>query len=158
MDTVAYRDAKLQDVLARKTVPVRLNILKERDAAKSFRAIWTPTVMFLDADGREHHRFLGYHPPQDFAGVVLLTAGQAAFGAGKIDDAQTCFDEIVTAFGDSESAPEATYWRGVCAFKKTKNTQPIYDACRDIVRRYPHHFWAKKIGFVTRYPDFNNIA
>ena len=155
MDTVAYQDAKLKDVLARKTVPVRLNILKERDAAKSFRAIWTPTVMFLEPDGREHHRFLGYHPPQDFAAVVLLTSGQAAFGAGKIDEAQACFDEIVAKFVDTESAPEATYWRGVCAFKKTKSTQPIYDACRNIVQKYPNHFWAKKIGFVTRYKDFN---
>jgi TolA-binding protein len=158
MDTVAYPDPELQKVLSEKAVPVRLNILKEREQAKAMRAIWTPLVIFIDGDGREQHRFLGYHPPREYAAVVLLTSGLAAFGAGKIDEALTCFERIGKDYADSQQAPEATYWRGVCAFKKTKSTQPIYDACREIVANYPNHFWAKKIGFVSRYRDFNNIS
>lgn len=158
MDTASYPDGPLGELIARYTIPVRFNILKDRDQAKALRAIWTPTVLFLDADGREQHRFLGFHPPREYGAVVLLASGVAAFGSGRIDDALACFDRITREFADTDPAPEATYWRGVCAFRKTKNTQPIYDACREVVQRYPNHLWAKKVGFVTRYKDFNNIG
>ncbi len=155
MDTVTYPDKLVGEILSQYTVPVRLNILKERDQAKAMRAIWTPTVIFLDQTGREHHRILGYHPPREFAAVVTLAAGLCGFATGRSDDALPCFERIVKDFGDTQLAPEATYWRGVCNFKRSKSTTPIYEACKEIVAKYPNSFWAKKIGFVTRYQDFN---
>jgi hypothetical protein len=155
MDTATYPDPAVAAVLAECAVPVRIDVFKDRERAKAHRAIWTPMTVFLDADGREHHRALGFHPPRDFAALVLLASGLASFAGGKTDAALPRFDRIAAEFADTESAPEAIYFRGVCRFKRSKDTRPIYDACREIVERYPNHFWAKKIGFVTRYRDFN---
>lgn len=155
MDTVSYPDARLNAVVGERAVPVRLNIMKERDAAKRLGARWTPTVIFLDADGREHHRFLGFLPPDEYAAQVHLAAGHATFAAGRFEDAEAAFRRVVDDHPRADAAPEALYWSGVARFKITKSTQPIYDACKAVVERYPGHLWAKKVGFVARYKDFN---
>ena len=151
MDAVSYPNEQLSRVMEEHVAPVRLNIMKERDLAKRFDARWTPTFVFLDAGERVHHRFIGFHPPREMAAQVQLARGHAAFAAGDVDGALAGFEAVDAP----EFAPEAMYWAGVCRFKKTKDTQPIYDACRSIVKEYPNHFWATKVGFVAKYKDFN---
>jgi hypothetical protein len=155
MDAAAYPDEELQRVIDQVSIPVRLNLLSARDTAKELRALWTPTVLFLDPEGRERHRFLGFLPPREYSAAALLASALWAFAEGRVDDAAARFDRVRQEFGDTDSAPEATYWSGVCGFRKTKSTQPIYNACREIVEKFPRHLWARKVGFVTRYKDFN---
>lgn len=155
MDAVTYPSERVKDVLARHTVGVRLNVFQERESAKRFRAYWTPTFLYVDPDGRELHRWLGYAPPDEFAAQVLLGVGLSHFQNAQFDRALGCFSEILERHPGSDLAPEATYWRGVCTFKKTKDTTPIYSACKEIVAKYPNSPWAKKIGFVSKYKDFN---
>lgn len=155
MDAVTYPDDRVREVLARHTVGVRLNVLQERELARRFRAYWTPTFLCVDADGRELHRWMGYAPPEEFAAQVLLGVGLSYFQNGQMDRALECFGEILQRHAGSDAAPEATYWRGVCTFKKTRDTTPIYEACREIVTRYPNTPWARKVSFVFKYKDFN---
>lgn len=131
--------------------PVRLNVMKERDAAKRLDARWTPTFIFMDSQERQAHRFMGYHPPAEFVAQVALARGHAGFASGDFAGARAAFESVEAP----EFKPEAIYWTGVCRFKLEKSTQPIYEACKTIVERYPGHFWAKKVGFVTKYVDFN---
>lgn len=154
MDAVTYPDPTVRGVLTEHTVPVRLNILKERDLAKRYGAFWTPFFFTVDPGGRVFHSRPGFLPPAEFAAQVLLAVGLARFQRNEHDRAIRFFEEIASRFADTLSAPEAVYWNGVCLFKKTRDTRPIYDACRRIVERYPDSEWALKVGFVTRYKDF----
>ena len=147
MDTVTYPE--IGDVPG--VAPVRLNVMKERDAAKRLDARWTPTFIFMDAQERQAHRFMGYHPPAEFVAQVQLARGHAGFAFGDTAGGLAALEAVEAP----EFKPEAMYWAGVCRFKLEKSTQPIYDACREIVEKYPDHFWAKKVGFVTKYRDFN---
>lgn len=151
---MTYPDATVKAVLGEFVEHRRLDIMKEREEAKRLGARWTPTLIFLE-DGVEHRRFVGYYPPRDFACEVLLARGHADFFAGRHDRAKAVFDRAAKEFADAEGAPEAMYWAGVCGFKMSKSTQPIYDACKAIVATYPGHFWARKLAFTAKYKDFN---
>lgn len=147
MDTVTYPE--VGDALG--VAPVRLNIMKEREAAKRLDARWTPTFIVMDAAERQAYRFFGYHPPAEFLAQVALARGHAGFASGDFAGARAAFESVEAP----EFKPEAIYWAGVCRFKLERSTQPIYDACKAIVERYPNHLWAKKVGFVVRYENFN---
>ena len=154
MDAVTYPSAVVRDILQKHTVAVRLDVMKERDLAKRIGAYWTPSFFYMDGDKVCHH-WLGYLPPEDFAAQILVGVGMTRFQTSRTDDALACFDEAATRFAGTTPAPEALYWRGVCRFKKSKDPKPIYEACKEIVAKYPGSTWAKKVGFVHKYKDFN---
>jgi TolA-binding protein len=103
--------------------------------------------VFLDGDGVEHHRFLGYLPPDEFSAQVEFAHGRRAFNTGRYDEALKRYQTVVEKYPATDAAPESLYWTGVCEFKLTKDGQKITTACREVVRRYPGHIWAKKLGF-----------
>ena len=129
-------------------VPFRANVLTERDLSKKHRVPWTPTFLFLDADGLEHHRFIGYLPPDEFSAQIHLAGARAAFNRGQWEDAARRYAHIAEKFPTTDAAPESVYWIGVCDFKRTKNVERIHEQCRETARRYPNHIWGKKLAFL----------
>ncbi len=141
-------------------MPVRLDVLAERETAKKLGAYWTPMVLYMDpaGEGRILHRWLGYLPPEEFAAQVLVGVGLANYQLGRMEKAAACFAGVVERFGKTCFAPEAVYWQGVCTFRKMKGGNAIYDACRRIVDEYPGTLWAKKLEFTKKYKDFSSIG
>jgi len=134
--------------VAGQVVPARVNVLTERDLTKRMRVPWTPTFVFVDGEGLEHHRFIGYLPPDEFAAQIHLAGARAAFNRGAWEESARRYAHIAEKFPQTDAAPESVYWIGVCDFKRTKNVERIYEQCRETARRYPTHIWGKKLDFL----------
>ncbi len=137
-------------MLARETVPVQVNVLEDRARTKGMRVPWTPTFVFVDADGVEQHRFTGNLPPDEFLAQVLLARGREAFLKGRYAESRRYHADLAYRYPSSDAAPEAVYWTGVCDFKLTKDLEHVYSACREVARRWPGHAWGKKLAFTLR--------
>lgn len=150
----------MREVLEKWTVPVRLDVMREREAAKRWGVYWSPTILYMDpaGEGRVLHRWLGYLPPEDFAAQTLVGAGLANYQLGRMEKAMACFTEAVERFPRAEAAPEAIYWQAVCAFRRAKGGNAIYQACLRIVDTYPGTLWAKKLSFTRKYKDFSSVG
>lgn len=109
-----------------------------------FGAQWTPTVLVIDPDGVERHRIEGFIPADEMAAQLLLGLGHVAFYAKQYADAGRRFREVLTAYPDSEAAPEAQYWAGVSSYKATKNADALAETARAFEQRYQGSIWAKK--------------
>jgi hypothetical protein len=134
--------------VAERVVPARVNVLTERELTKRLRVPWTPMFLFVDAEGVEHHRFIGYLPPDEFAAQIHLAGARAAFNRGAWEEASRRYAHLAEKFPETDAAPESVYWIGVCDFKRTKDVERIYAQAREVVRRYPGHIWAKKLAFI----------
>lgn len=128
--------------------PFRANVLTERELSKRFRIPWTPTFVFLDGEGLEHHRFIGFLPPDEFAAQIHLAGARAAFNRGAWEESARRYAQIAEKFPETDAAPESVYWIGVCDFKRTKNVERIYEQGRETAKRYPNHIWGKKLSFL----------
>ena len=53
--------------LAKKFVPVMINIDKDSNTATRYNVESIPAIMFLDGKGKVVHSFSGFLPPDDFA-------------------------------------------------------------------------------------------
>lgn len=148
LEKATFPEEAVAREVAELAVPVQVNVLQDRERTKQHRVPWTPTFLFLDADGVEQHRFIGYLPPDEFSAQVHLAGARDAFAKGKYEDALNRYGRIVEKFGATDAAPESLYWTGVCSFKLTKKVEDIYEKCREVVKRYPGHIWAKKLAFM----------
>ncbi len=130
------------------TVPVKVNVLADRALCKKMGAVWTPIFTFVDGDGAEQHRFIGFLPPDEFCAQLHLAKAKSAFAKGDYAGSLAAYQAIVSRYATTDAAPEALYWTGVCDFKLTKNMQALLDRCKEVPRRYPGHIWAKKLDFI----------
>ncbi|HUJ68214.1 MAG TPA: outer membrane protein assembly factor BamD, partial [Syntrophorhabdales bacterium] len=93
---------------------------------------------------KEHHRIVGFLPPDEFLPALLLGIGKTAFDADELDKAMADLDKIITAYPRSAAAPEAMYLRGVVRFKKSHQAEPLKEAFEQLKRDYPASEWAKR--------------
>ncbi|MBV9609778.1 MAG: hypothetical protein JO187_09490 [Acidobacteria bacterium] len=106
--------------------------------------MWTPTVLLLDSDGKERVRIEGYLPNSDFVAALMSGLGRIAFVHKKYADAERWYDEVLSRFGQSHSAPGAMYWRSVAHYQATKDHTVLGKAAEDLQKSYPSSVWASK--------------
>jgi outer membrane protein assembly factor BamD (BamD/ComL family) len=119
--------------------------IKENPAYfRRFEVIWTPTVLILSSDGKERWRIEGYLPKEEFHPQVEMGVARVALMRKRWADARQSYDRVIERFPNSEAAPEAVYWRGVCEYSLTKDHGALKANYERLTREYPESIWAKK--------------
>jgi hypothetical protein len=125
-------------------VPVEAHIKKHPAYFHRFDALWTPSVIILDANGDEVWRIEGYLPRTEFRAQLELGLARLAFTKKKWQDAETRYAEVVERYPDSKAAPEALYWKGVSHYKSTNDHTVLGELPGEFKQRYPDSIWALK--------------
>jgi len=143
MGAVTYPDSRVAEFINGRMVPIQM-LYDAQPFASTYNVKWTPTMIVLDGEGKEHHRIVGFLPPDEFLPALLLGIGKTAFDADELDKAMADLDKIITAYPRSAAAPEAMYLRGVVRFKKSHQAEPLKEAFEQLKRDYPASEWAKR--------------
>jgi TolA-binding protein len=125
-------------------VPVEAHI-KERPAYfHRFDALWTPTVLILDANGEERVRIEGYLPKEEFRAQLEMALARVAFMGKRWAEAERRYAEVLERYPDSKAAPEALYWKGVSHYKATNDHTVLGELPGQFKERYRDSLWALK--------------
>lgn len=154
MDTGTYPDDRIATYLADHCIAARLDISDAaamRRAGRQYRTPWTPTSVFLDHNGNEVRRSVGYLPAGDFLGELMLARAQAALLHGQLEQAATLCRAAATDLPDTGAAPEALFWGGIAAFRHSGDRADLLRWWQELQTRYPASTWARRTSFVK--PD-----
>jgi hypothetical protein len=116
----------------------------ERAAFRRFSAIWTPSIVILNADGVEQHRIEGFLPAREFHAQLLLALARIVAVRKRWVEAEPRYAAIVDQYGDTAAAPEALYWRGVAGYQGRRDHTALVTMAGEMKRRYPASEWAIK--------------
>ena len=109
-----------------------------------FNVKWTPTMIILDPDGGEHHRFIGFFSPEDFISQIILGKGKVEFDLDRFEQAIQCFQEVLARYPRADAAPEAQYFLGVAKYKASHDPKQLKLGLEVLQRDYPNSEWTKK--------------
>ncbi len=143
MDAVTYPDERVSEFITENVIPLRVKADSE-PLATDFNLKWTPALIRLDANGKEHYRTVGFIPPEELIPSLLLGIGLTHFELNAFTEAIATFDKIIADYPKSDSAPEAVFYRGVCGYKSTHTAGPLKEAYEKLTAQYPHSVWAKR--------------
>ena len=143
MDAVTYPNGKVIEFLQNKVVPLQI-LSNAEPYATDYRVKWTPSLLIIDADGKEHHRVTGFLPPVEFISSLLLGMGKAFFNRDQFKEAIDCFDALLSEYGYTHSAPEAVFFRGVALYKSTHQPEHLKKGYQKLQEQYPGSEWAKR--------------
>ena len=125
-------------------VPVKAHIKEQKQIFERFNAQWTPTQIVLDADGVERHRIEGFLPVDDFLAQLELGLGKLHFQHQNYGEAEEHLRTVCESFPHAGAAPEACYWAGVSAYKRSNEARHLGSTATALKERYPESEWARK--------------
>jgi hypothetical protein len=143
MAAVTYPNAKVVEFINERMVPLQVKF-DAQPIASDFNVKWTPTIITLDSNGREHHRTVGFLAPEELIPSLLLGIAKVFFDADRFEDALSNLNKLLSDYPESDSASEAIYLRGVCLYKSTHNAKPLKEAYEKLNTRDPKGEWTKR--------------
>ncbi|MBI5248613.1 MAG: tetratricopeptide repeat protein [Desulfomonile tiedjei] len=143
MDAVTYPEEKVIEFIHENFIPVRVPF-DHKPLASDFNIKWTPTIITVDPDGKEHFRTVGFLAAPDLIASLLLAIGKTHFEHEHFDKAIAVFESLLSSHPKSSYAPEAIYLRGVSQYKSTHNPKPLKAAYERLSADYPNDEWTKR--------------
>ena len=143
MDAVTYPQEKVVDFISKNVIPVKMPS-DAQPQAKNFNITWTPTLLTLGADGKEHHRTVGFLGPDEVLPSQLLGIAKYHFDNDRFKEAMSCLEEVLKLFPKCGAVPEALFLQGVCRYKDSQNPAPLKEAYEKLAKDYPDSEWTKR--------------
>ena len=143
MDAVTYPNDKLIEFIQKHMIPLRV-AFDAKPLAADFNVKWTPTLITLDANGKEHQRTVGFLLPEELIPSLLLGIAKSYFNQERFNEALSNLDKLLADYPKSDAAPEAIYLRGVCRYKSTHDPKPLKGAYEQLQANYPSSEWTKR--------------
>ncbi|OPL17402.1 MAG: hypothetical protein AVO38_01545 [delta proteobacterium ML8_D] len=143
MDAVTYPDEKVSSFINDNMIPLQVRF-DAQPLSTVFNIKWTPTLITLDANGKEHHRTVGFLAPEELIPSLLLGMGKSYMEMDQFDKALAKIEKLLSEYPKSDSVPEALYWRGVCSYKSTDDTVPLKEAYEQLKAQHASSEWTKR--------------
>jgi Tetratricopeptide repeat len=139
-----YPEPRVDRLVRENFIPVRTQVRENPQAMERFNVQWTPTIVLLGPDGKEHHRIEGFLDTEDFLSQLTLGLAKISFARQEWDRAAERYGEVLDRFPATDAAPEAQYWRGVTRYKATNDAAALGETARAFQERYADSTWARK--------------
>lgn len=123
---------------------VALDFGRQRADAERLGALWTPTTLFCDPDGRERHRLTGFWTAPEFAAQARLALGKVRYAQARWDEAEALFADTVAQRAATDAAPEAQYWLGATRYRRDPKSSGLREAWEALAARWPSSPWTTR--------------
>jgi len=143
MDAVTYPNKKVIEFINNTIIPLRVSF-DSQPLAADYNIKWTPTLIIVDSTGKEHHRTVGFMPPEELVASLMLGMAKTDFDAERFEPALKNLEQLLKDYPKSDAAPEALFMRGVCQYKSTHNPAPLKAAYEKLHEVYPTSEWTKR--------------
>ena len=143
MDAVTYPTPEVIGFINQNVIPVRVPH-DHQTLSKQFQVKWTPTLVTLDPAGNEHHRTVGFLPPEQLIPSLLLGKAKTEFDLDDFPSAIKTLETILGKHPKSGSTPESIYLYGVSLYKNTHDPKPLKEAYEKLKSQFPDNEWTTR--------------
>ena len=143
MGAVTYPNEGVAKFVDLNFVPVQVQSAN-KELADKYNVSWTPTILVLDADGKEHYRSVGFLQPDVFIATFELGKARYYLDREQFAEARALLEELIERCPVPEVVPEAIFYHGVASYKQTHDPKPLRKAYDTLTAKYPQSDWAKR--------------
>ena len=127
MDAVTYPDNKVVEYIQKSFIPLQL-AHDAKPLSADFNIKWTPTLIALGLDAKEHHRTVGFLDPDGFIANSLLGIGKYHFDNDRYQEALSFFENTIAGHSLKDVVAEAIFLQGVSSYKNSGDAKHLKEA------------------------------
>jgi len=143
MGAVTYPQERVAKFIQLNFIPVQIQV-SNKAMMEKFAVSWTPTLIILDADGREHYRTIGFLSPKNLIPTLETAKGRWALDTDQLALARSTFEEVISCYPDTDAAAEAVFFLGVAKYKMTHDPKPLRETYDELQAKFPNSAWTKQ--------------
>jgi hypothetical protein len=143
MDAVTYPENNVIEFVQKSIIPLQV-AFDAKPLSVDFNIKWTPTLITLGSDGKEHHRTVGFLDVDGFISNSLLGIGKYHFDNDRFPEALSFFENIIADHAQSDVVAEAIFLQGVSRYKNSGDPKPLKEAYETLSNGYPDSEWTKR--------------
>jgi tetratricopeptide (TPR) repeat protein len=143
MDAVTYPQARVSQFVQNEMIPLRIPF-DQKPLADEFGIKWTPALITLDTDGKEHHRTVGFMEADDLIASLILGMAKVHFDREEFDKALSKLEKLLEELPRSGSTPQGIFYLGVSRYKGSGDPKPLREAYDKLASDYPDSEWTKR--------------
>ncbi len=143
MGAVTYPTEGMGSFIDLNFLPVQVEV-SNQSLMEKYGVSWTPTILVLDADGKEHYRTVGYIPPEEFIPLFMVGKARWALDTGQLAEARAILEEMLGRCPHPRAAAEAIYFLGVAQYKMTHDPKPLRTAYEELKAKFPESEWFRR--------------
>jgi len=143
MDAVTYPHDKIIAFVQKNFIPLQI-AHDAKPLSSDFNIKWTPTLITLGLDDREHHRSIGFLNPEEFLASALLGLGKFHFDNERYQEALAMFENLISTHPLSDKVTEAIFLQGVSRYKLSGDRQFLKKTYNTLSSQYPDSEWTKR--------------
>lgn len=143
MGAVTYPNERVAKFISLNFVPLQVQT-SDTAMMERYMVKWTPTLLVLDADGREHFRTVGFFAPDDLIAKFMVGKGHWYLDLEQFPEARAMFEEVISCYPDGEAAAEAVFFGGVTGYKMSHDPKPLRAAYDLLTGKFPQSTWARQ--------------
>lgn len=143
MDAVTYPTKKVINFIYNHLIPLRINV-NDDTILEVYHHFWTPTLAILDSNGNEVQRTIGFLGVDEFIARMLLGIAKVRVDAGEYVSAMIPLKNLLETLPESNTVPEAIYFRGVTLYKETNDPGKLKEAYEELLNNYPDSAWTER--------------
>jgi hypothetical protein len=143
MGTVTYPNPGVAKFVDLNFIPVQVEV-SNKELMEKYNVSWTPTILVLDADGKEHYRSVGFLQPDVFIATFELGKARYYLDLEQFAEARAMLEKLIDRCPVPEVVPEAVFFHGVATYKHTHDPKPLRAAYDTLMAKYPQSEWAKR--------------
>jgi thioredoxin-related protein len=143
MGAVTYPNPGVAKFIDLNFIPVQVEV-SNKELMEKYNVSWTPTILVLDADGKEHYRSVGFLQPEVFIATFELGKARYYLDLEQFAEARALLEELIIRCPVPEVVPEAIFFQGVATYKDTHDPKHLRAAYDALTAKYPQSEWAKR--------------
>lgn len=143
MDAVAFPDPAVVTFISTHFIPLRL-AADDPQWGPAYGIKWTPSLLLLNADGKEEYRTLGFFPPDELIPSLCLGLGKAFFNQARRVEAIEKFNHVINEFPASFAVQEAIFLHGVANYIESHDVSHLIGIYDRLHTLDPNGAWAMR--------------
>ncbi|HMU43014.1 MAG TPA: thioredoxin family protein [Ignavibacteriaceae bacterium] len=143
LEAATYKEQKVIDEINEWFVPLKLDLIKDREVRKSLGAYWTPVIYFLDQNGNSYYHFNGYLPADEFRAMLRLGIAETIMPCGRYDDIIKIIDKDIDNLVNTSFYPKLLVARETARYIKIKDNSQLRKTLMEIQNTHPQSTEAK---------------
>jgi len=125
-------------------IPLRINVEKQKDLFREFTVSWTPTIVILDRERKEHSRFTGFLAPDEFCARIIVDGAKTEVDLKDYDLAITCFNDVIEKYPRTFAVPEAIFYVSVARYLSSHQANHLKQGLEKLRKEFPDSEWTHK--------------
>jgi hypothetical protein len=143
MGAVTYPTEGIGSFIDLNFLPVQVET-SNKELAERYGVSWTPTLLVLDAEGKEHYRVVGYVPPEEFIPLFMVAKARWCMDTEQFAAARAILEEMLGRCPHPRAAAEAIYFLAVSRYKMSQDPKPLRAAYDELKAKYPNSEWVRR--------------